>query len=266
MAAWEAPGFVALVVGPDGKPIREFNEEGKRTVRVPFGTEYKLRFKNKTNARAYVRVEIDGMDALSGKKLIMEPNCSKDLERFLEGDNSRGRKFQFVTAGSAGVSDPTSGENGLVRVIFEPESVPVVTTVLSSSGFTTTASLGGWSGGGILRGMSIGSSAPNSSYMVNSVSPTSGGATFASSSLNIGVPANVQDAATKHYIDSMNMPKTDAGATAAGSESSQQFLDTNEYFPTLLPVTLDLWIRGPKVETPRPADTVIVDGVLYKRA
>lgn len=260
MAAWEAPGFVALVVGPDGKPIREFNEEGKRTVRVPFGTEYKLRFKNKTSARAYVRVEIDGMDALSGKKLIMEPNCSKDLERFLEDDNSRGRKFQFVTAGSAGVSDPTSGENGLVRVIFEPESIPVVTASLSSAGFTTTAASGGWSGGGILRGASVGGA-----YMCNTTN-SADGAAFSSNSCIINLPANVQIDTSKLHSGHATLPKTDAGATAAGSESVQKFQDTNEYFPTLVPVTLDLWIRGPKVETPRPADTVIVDGVLYKRA
>lgn len=264
MAAWEAPGFVALVVGPDGKPIREFNEEGKRTVRVPFGTEYKLRFKNKTNARAYVRVEIDGMDALSGKKLIMEPNCSKDLERFLEGDNSKGRKFQFVTAGNAGVSDPSSGENGLVRVIFEPEATVVVTTVIGSAGgLVTKPAYDGWSSGsGILRGANIGGT-----YMSCSNAAPSSGTFTSSNNVNIGAtldcmsmpaPTNVQEAATKSYKD--------VGATAAGSVSGQQFLDTNEYFPTLLPVTLDLWIRGPKVETPRPADTVIVDGVLYKRA
>ena len=257
MAAWEAPGFVALVVGPDGKTIKEFNEDGKRTVRIPFGTEYKLRFKNNTSARAYVRVEIDGMDALSGKKLIMDRNCTKDLERFLEGDNMKGRKFQFVTADSSGVTDPTAGENGLVRVIFEPEAISTTTftahtTGTLSGGFVTSA-YNPINSAPILRhaGMWDSSAPMGGSYMCNapvggamSVGPTlttnSASVSSSGSFMNLSLPAPAP-----------TLPK-DLGATAAGSASAQQFQDSSEFFYTLAPVTLDIWVKGLKVEQPKP--------------
>jgi hypothetical protein len=257
MAAWSAPGFVAVIVGQDGKTIVEQNEEDKRTVRVPFGTEYKLRFKNTTKARAYVRVEIDGMDVLSGKKLIMEPNCTKDLERFLQGDNLKGKKFQFVSANSAGVTDPTASENGLIRVIFEPEAVTTVTTSTHiGGGFITSPAYGGNGGSPILRGMAMGLNTGALSSFSNAA--PSGTAYVCNSN------AALSDASNFH-IGTQAMP-ADLGATAAGSTSEQQFQDTNEFFHTLPPVTLDIWMKGLKVEVPRPAETVVIDGVLYKRA
>lgn len=256
MAAWESPGFVAVVVGPDGKPIREIAEDGKRTVRLPFGSEYKLRLKNKTRARAYVRIEIDGMDALSGKKLVMPADCTKDIERFLEGDNSKGAKYKFVEAGNSAVTDPTSGENGRIRIIFEPESVPVVTTTLTTSGADFTTKGVPFAGGGILRGMGMGSTI-GASYN------SSGGVTNAA--YHVGTPTS----SNNFHMDVESL-KADAGATVGGAMSGQQFQDTNEWFPTLAPVTIDLWMKGPKVEAPRPftvysypGQPVIINGVAF---
>lgn len=266
MAAWEAPGFVAVVIGSDGKPVREFNEGGKRTARVPFGTEYKLRLKNTTNARAYVRVEIDGMDVLSGSKLILRAKSSMDLERFLEHNNYSGRKFQFVTANHPGVSDPSSGENGLVRVIFEPEYVCL------SGSITFTSGHGTLTGPYIPNvGMGVQPGIINTCYMNNSGAQGGGGAggtaqggagatVGSSSTLNVQACANSANTVlTSNGAGNLSwnascstnsLPK-DLGATAAGGHSNQGFVDTNEWFSTLSPVFVDIWMKGPKAEVPK---------------
>jgi hypothetical protein len=250
MSAWEK-GFVAVILDSNGKPIREFNEGENRTVRVPFDSEYILRFKNTTDARAYVRIEIDGMDVLGGKRLILPAKTTKDLERFLEGDNTKGRKFKFVTAGGPGITDPTSAENGLIRVIFEPESV--VTTLLM-----TTGSLGVTApcmSSGILRG---GSDLVNTGIL-GSVIGTAYNCSEASISSAVNTGAIQPTTTTNMCLDrdgnshKKMARRTDIGATSTGSASGQRFTDSNEWFPTLAPIQIDIWMRGPKVvDEPKP--------------
>lgn len=120
MMAYQKPGFVVAIISPDGKPYREFTD-GSTTCTVPFGTEYKIRIKNKTRARARVSVDIDGMPVFVGQQLIMDPDSTTDLERFVD-NLSTGKKFKFVEAKAEnGVQDPTSEKNGLVRVTVYPE-------------------------------------------------------------------------------------------------------------------------------------------------
>ncbi len=140
MAAFQKPGFVVSIVR-DGEVIREMSEGGERVARLPFGSEYSIRIQNKTDRRAYASVKIDGTEILSGK-LVLSARGKVDVERFmLDGDIYKGQKLKFVSAtGSSEVQDPTSPDNGLVEVIFEPELAPV------------HVSRGGASG--VLRGMS----------------------------------------------------------------------------------------------------------------
>lgn len=239
MAAWSQPGFVAAIIGNDGKPIREHNENGQRVARIPFGSEYKVLIKNKTSARAYVNVEIDGMKAITNGKLLVRPGEFLDLERFVDSLNE-GKKFKFVEAGNSAVQDPTSSENGRIRVIFEPESIMTTAYVppLTAGGWSPVppAAPGGWapigspitsfhmSSGSILRGMST-------SSCVNSSAPTYG-------AVNCAVPTT----------DKMS----DAGATVDGGHSTQAFQSTAEWFPTLAAVTIDIWLKGPTVEVKKP--------------
>lgn len=242
MAAWQKPGFIALIVGQDNKTIKEIGEDGKRTVRIPFGTEYKLRFKNTTSARAYVNVSIDGMDALSGKKLVMGPNSELDLERFLQGDNQQGSRFKFVEAANAGVTDPTAGDNGLVRVTFEPEWIaPTVTHT--------------WSYGAAYPGVvtSCAFDPSLASGCINAAQPI--GTTF----MNV---SNASLASCNSVMTSSNTATIppDLGATAAGSVSQQKFQESYECFATTVPVVLDIWIKGLKAEQPRLAWHVAKNG------
>jgi hypothetical protein len=235
-----ANGFVAVVLDSTGKPIRELNENNQRTVRLPFGSEYRLRLKNNTGSRAWALIDIDGMDALSGSKLLLRPGQTLDVERFLEGDNNKGARFKFVEAGSAGVTDPTSGENGRIRVTFEPEYVWPVT-------FTTSYTPPGATCGGTyttLSGSGGTITAKGLNLSANCVSSNSAGlATSGSCYIN-----NASIGAT----NATNSVASELGATVQGSQSNQAFQDTAESFSTTTPVIIDIWMRGPKVEVEAP--------------
>jgi len=78
-----------FVVKSQGRILRE--RDGG--VEIPFGTNYSLLLKNLESRKALVDVQIDGKSI--GKRLIIEPNTTIELERFLE-DLNQGNKFRFI--------------------------------------------------------------------------------------------------------------------------------------------------------------------------
>ena len=104
----------------NGRVLREQGE----TVFLPFGCEFTLMFKNLNSVRALVRVSIDGTDATEGTSLIVPPNQSIDLERFIVAGNlSAGHRFKFIER-TKKIEDGPRGikaEDGLIRVEFEFE-------------------------------------------------------------------------------------------------------------------------------------------------
>jgi hypothetical protein len=111
-------GVVASII-VDGKPVREFNFKDQRTCKIPFGTEYKIRLKNKTNSRVLISVDIDETDVLCFKRLILEKNCEMELERFVD-DLGCGNKFKFISleegTKTGEIQDPTNKNNGLITI------------------------------------------------------------------------------------------------------------------------------------------------------
>lgn len=108
-------GF-ALAVKREGQVLRESRSQGgPPVVYLPFESEYSVFVKNTNDRRALVKVTIDGTDV--GAEFVIDAHSFMDLERFvLDGDLFRGRKFKFVRADDIRVQDPTSSENGIVRV------------------------------------------------------------------------------------------------------------------------------------------------------
>ena len=232
-------GFVATIIGKDGKPVREHNESGQRTARVPFDSEYKIRIKNKTAARALAHVEIDGTAVTTAGKIVLGPGESVDLERFLDA-LSGGKRFKFARASHPDVQDPTSDDIGLVRVTLEPEWVlPKVNFVT----FTTTdvrisPPTTPWYPGKIDVGPVCGNQFVNPQPIGSQCASGDGGF----------VSCNASDALSA-------IPKAaDLGATIEGSHSSQTFAQSHESFPLLAPVVLEIRLRGPKIDPiqPRP--------------
>jgi len=115
-------GFV-IAVKFNGKVLRESYQHGNRTVYLPYHSEYSLLLKNNKDVRALAQVEIDGMDVLSGKELVIDANSQTELERFmLDGNLNSGRRLKFVPLSDPAVQDPTSSDNGLIRVKFTEEA------------------------------------------------------------------------------------------------------------------------------------------------
>ena len=217
MMAYDS-GFVASII-KDDKVLRESSDNGTRTVRIPFNSEYKIRLQNKTDVRAYARVLIDGTEVHTGK-FVLQPYSSFDLERFmLDGDLAAGRKLKFVALSNGDVQDPTAKENGLVEIIFEKE--------YKFSWLNNSNTLGG----GILRVKSFGA--------VNSVPE---GAAYTVNTSDAGF---IGSSNCTYTPDPLTTPATDRGATVEGGQSSQQFQLSTDNFITHAPVSIKIQMRAP---------------------
>lgn len=113
-------GFVVSIHDSKSNVLRE---NKNKEVFLPFDSEYKIRLRNKHKRKAVAEITIDGTKILGENRIIIEPNSSTDVERFcIDGDLKNGNKFKFVRADEnnhhPGVQDPTSIENGNVKVRF----------------------------------------------------------------------------------------------------------------------------------------------------
>lgn len=76
-----------------GQILREIDG----TVTLPFGSEYAVLVKNLNSVRMQVSVAIDGKDATDGTRLIIGPNSSIELERFIRNGNlNEGNRLKFI--------------------------------------------------------------------------------------------------------------------------------------------------------------------------
>jgi hypothetical protein len=115
----------------DGQILREDRD----TVTIPFGSEYSLYLKNLNSVRVQVKVTVDGQDATEGTWLIIQPNSSIELERFIKGGNlNRGNRFKFIErTGKIEKHRGIGGEDGLIRIEYQTEKIlpkPVVVPVV----------------------------------------------------------------------------------------------------------------------------------------
>lgn len=83
----------ALAIKAKGKILREVGEQ----VFIPFGSEYSIVLKNLHSVKASVKVWVDGQLITEGCSLIIKPNESIDLERFIRNGNlSAGNRLKFI--------------------------------------------------------------------------------------------------------------------------------------------------------------------------
>lgn len=93
-----------------------YNASSVRVV-LPIGSEYELAFKVMDYKRRRAEITIDGQPY--GTDMILSPGESV-LERFFNSD----RRFKVLAAGDAGVADPTSRDNGVIRITLYREQTP----------------------------------------------------------------------------------------------------------------------------------------------
>src|SRR3990167_3218745 len=71
--------------------------ESDGVVTLPFGSEYSILIKNLDSVRIKVKISVDSADATDGASLIVEPNSSFELERFIRNGNLiAGNRFKFI--------------------------------------------------------------------------------------------------------------------------------------------------------------------------
>lgn len=121
---------LAVAIKADGKVLRETRGIGSDyddTVKLPFGTEYSVFVRNLNSVRALVRIQIDGTDLTPGMSLIVEPNSTCEIERFVNNGNfESGLKLKFIER-TQKIEDGPRGikvEDGLIRVEYEFEREP----------------------------------------------------------------------------------------------------------------------------------------------
>lgn len=105
---------VVVAIKVNGKILRENGD----TVSLPFGSEYSILLKNLNSVRTQVKVSVDGTDATGGTSLIIGPNSSIDLERFIRNGNLQsGNRFKFIER-TPGIEDHRGigADDGLIRV------------------------------------------------------------------------------------------------------------------------------------------------------
>ena len=79
-----------VVIKNQGKILRE-NSEG--LVRLPYLCEYSILLKNLNSKKALVKISIDGQSI--GNDLVMEPNSTTEVKRFIE-NLDKGNSFRFI--------------------------------------------------------------------------------------------------------------------------------------------------------------------------
>lgn len=205
-------GFILSIIH-NNIPIREYNCDNERTCQVPFGSEYKIRLKNKSGARAFADISIDGMSIFPpGEQLFIRDRQTIDLERFVM-DLDGGKKFKFISLEegekTGEIQDPTSSENGIIEVKFHKEIIlrPKVT---------------------VTRGMGINSSFESQSFVYSSIDTP---------------PLDFNNVSDSTCFVSQGM--SNKGATAEGGHSDQKFQDINVSFNTEPPKVVRIKMVAP---------------------
>lgn len=241
----------------DGKILRESGD----SVSVPFGSEYSIFLKNLNTVRVQVKVSIDGTDATEGSWLVIPPNSSIELERFIKNANmNRGNRFKFIErTGKIEKHRGIGSDDGLVRIEYQTEKVapaaihvPVVYDYYGwPSWWPYTYRPSWWGTPHFYNGVQyLCQNAPvnqtfgmnecdNYTFTSNSGSPDGvQTANFVSSTMNVNsTPSSFKSASTRSVhamgmlrgaklTKSAELADNDAGITVGGSESNQQFHST----------------------------------------
>lgn len=225
---------LAVAVKHRGKVLQEFGE----VVYLPFSSEYGLLIKNLNSVRASVKVSIDGVDVTPGINLVVQPNSSIDLERFIKNGNlNAGNRFKFIERNAAVMAHRGARmDDGLIRVTFCFE---VPQQAFYHQVPPTTQPPQWWSGGTTVY---------DSSYAK--------GATITST----GSLSNASNTIAGSVLRRSAQPESAAGITAPGSVSTQQFQSVGWFQtgPEQPPIILQL--------AGQAADTGAVQNIVYSRS
>lgn len=125
------------VIRVNGQVLRE-KDDG--IVYLPFSSEYEIQLKNLNSRKASVKIAIDGQDVLGNRTLIINPNESQILTRFVENLNE-GRRFRFIQK-TQRISDYRGDriDDGYIKIeyVYEKQKPITITTIHSPHNYWWT--------------------------------------------------------------------------------------------------------------------------------
>lgn len=229
---------LVAVIKQNGKVLREKGDE----VKLPFGSEFSILLKNLNSVKAQVRVSIDGNDATEGTWLVIEPNQSLELKRFIKNCNlNSGNRFKFIEkTNSIEQHRGNKADDGLVRIEFQFAQPPAIHNTTYNDIITNFPYNPWWHNQYPQPQIWLSNGNYQTIYTANiSGSDTNIGDTSGQCNLNGNIPINnvscASDSPSKKFsgiLRSMNMDtifvKSSAdvntdGITVPGSISDQQF-------------------------------------------
>ena len=113
---------MVVCVTVNGKMLSDSKDSnGTNEVKLPFGSEYGIYFRNLHSERATIKVSIDGKDVLNGQKVVLNPNEVHVLEGELTASNVK-NKFKFIEK-TTEISNfrGDKPEDGLIVIQFQYE-------------------------------------------------------------------------------------------------------------------------------------------------
>ena len=265
-----SPAKVVACVKCDGKVLREDGQ----TVTLPFGSEYSLLIKNLNPVRIQFKVNIDGTNATEGTWLVVGPNESCELERFIKGGNlEAGNRFKFIErTDSIEEHRGIKADDGLIRIEYQIEKRVVVDEVVHHTRHIYEDDYvpprpwrRPWTLGGsdILRS----SSASRTKGRSSPISGSSVRAMGMKSAESLG-HADIKDSDSIGYysyefprdagLDIKEASVSDKGITVPGSESKQKFTWSEWFETTGVSEVIVLQLRG-KVGSKKAVKAVTVD-------
>lgn len=258
---------VAVAIKVGGKVLRESSDR----VILPFGSEYSVLLKNLDSVRVQAKVSVDGQDATEGTWLVIEPNSSIELERFIRNGNlDKGNKFKFIER-TTEIEDARGikVDDGLVRVEYKKEYVapqPITQTVHTQyiydydwNYWPYTRPYNPWRypyyGETWCQSVNRTSGTLQQAQCYNSGGGAQNGASFSASTTptgSLGKP-----------VHAMNFTRSaepnDAGITVPGSESNQKFQSVSSFQTESQSEVIILHLVGRKgslvVQKPLTVDT-----------
>jgi hypothetical protein len=92
-------------------------KEESGIIKIPFGTSYVIRLRNKHRLKCATDIYIDGEKTNEIGQIVVPGNDYIDIEGYLKSNNNNER-FQFVKLADGRVKQPNETQNGLIEVKF----------------------------------------------------------------------------------------------------------------------------------------------------
>lgn len=234
---------VTTCIKVNGQILRESGD----LVTLPFGAEYSVYIRNLNSVRIQATISVDGQLATEDRKLIVEPNSSLELERFIKGGNlNAGNKFRFIARTEEIEKHRGIGsDDGLVRVEAWREIPPVQWYSLYSQAGVSFGVNGPQ--GGILRGMGMNMTGGAQASVSNASASTGGWQHVNSNKMS---RARETERSINSSVIFEQQSLSDVGITVPGSESRQQFIDVVGFPVETQSTVIVLRLRGQVGEVP----------------